>query len=287
MTKGVYLGSSGSVEIQRSSLNVPLASHLGADDVNVGLRRFSFDFDPSALITGDHIEIRTEDGSDLQLVDGHAFPDWRGYVHVDDAGGIRLFDSFADAINGDKEQAVELVAPATPQPIGVRTRNSRFRFVAKVANYEFTTSRESVDLTSLGDEHRRHYASGLISGQGQLQCFWDYERELCDLPDCGEQVELAQYLAELVLRVKQGANFAARLNLALDGKNSVWWDCPICLVTNVAMGFEPGQPIRASVDFVTSGPLRLRVGDPPAYLLQESTDSLLQESGDRLELEDD
>lgn len=286
MTKGIYLGDSGSVEIQRSSLNVPLASELSADDVNVDLRRFSFDFDPAALITGDQVEIRTEDGSDLQLVDGHVFPDWRGYVHVDDAGGIRLYRSFADAINGELQQAVELVAPTAPQPIAVRTRNSRFRFVAKVSRYEFTTSRESVDLTSLGDEHRRSYASGLISGQGQLQCFWDFERELCDLSDCSEPVELAQYLAELVLRVKQGANFAARLNLLLNGKDSVWWDCPICIVTNVAMGFEPGQPISASVDFVTSGPLRLRVGDPPGILLQESSDSLLQENGDPLRLED-
>lgn len=287
MSKGIYLGDSGSVQIQRTSLNVPLASWIGADDVNVGLKRFSFDFDPGALITGDHIEIRTEDGSDLELVAGHAFPDWRGYVHVDDAGGVRLFESFAEAINGDMAEALALAAPAASQPIAVRTRNSRSRFLAKISSYQFTTSRETVDLTTLGEEHRKSYASGLISGQGSLECFWDYERELCDLPDCGDQVELAQYFAQLVLRVKQGASFAANLNILLNGANSVWWDCPICIVTNVAVAFEPSSPIKTSIEFVTSGALRLRVGDPPGYLLQENTDSLLQESGDRLELEDD
>jgi hypothetical protein len=281
---GIYLGDSGSVEIRRTALNTPLSSLLDDADVNVARKRFSFDFDSTALITGDHIEIRTEDGSDLQLVAGHAFPDWRGYINVDQAGGIRLFSSFTDAINGDFDAALDLIAPTASQPILVSTRNSQYRFLARVSTYQFTTSRESLDLTGLGEEHRRQYASGLISGQGSLTCFWDYERKLCEF-DTDDQLELSQYLAELVLRAQQGSSFAARLNLLLDGSNSVWWDCPICIVTNVAMALEPTQTIQTNIEFVTSGPLNLRVGTPPGYLLQESSDQILLESGDGLELE--
>ena len=45
MTKGIYLGNSGSVEIERSSLNAPLASVLNPSDVNAVTHRLSFDFD--------------------------------------------------------------------------------------------------------------------------------------------------------------------------------------------------------------------------------------------------
>jgi len=277
---GIYLGDSGSVEILRTALNTPLSSLLDEADVNVTRKRFSFDFDTTALITGDHIEIRTEDGSDLQLVAGHAFPDWRGYINVDQAGGIRLYASFAEAINGELATALDLIAPTVSQPILVHARDSRYRFLARVSTYQFTTSRESLDLTGLGEEHRRQYASGLISGQGSLTCFWDYERELCDGLG-NNQLELSQYLAELVLRAQQGSSFGARLNLLLDGSNSVWWDCPICIVTNVAMAFEPTQVIKTTIEFVTSGLLKLKIGTPPGY----STDFLLQESGDPLEVE--
>lgn len=287
MTRGVYLGDSGSIQVERSSTNTPLSSLLDPGDVNVSRKRFSFDFDPSALITGDDIEIRTEDGSPLELVDGHAFPDWRGHIHIDDAGGVRLFNNFEDALNGEESSALALIAPTTAQPILVRTRGSRFRYLARVESYEFTTNREAVDLTGIGEEFRRNYASGLISGQGSVNCFWDYDREICDLPDCKDSVELAHYFAQLVLRVQQGASFAAKLNIVSTSDRAVWWDCPICIVTGVGMSFVSSQVLSARIDFVTSGPLRLHIGDPPAYLLQESSDALLKEDGDLIELEDD
>ena len=277
---GVYLGDSGHIEIRRRGMNSSMSSILDPADVNVARRRFSFDFESEALISGDQIEIATEDGSTLELVDGHIAPDGRWFCHVDDAGGIRLYDNFEDAINGDESNALALVAPTRNIPILARTRNSAFLCVADVTSYEMTTSRDAVDITQLGSEHRQHYASGLISGQGRLSCFWDYEKDICSLPTGAERVEVAHYFAQLVLRLQQGASFDGRFYLKSAAPGSlVWWEA-LCIVTNVAMSFDPTQPIVSNIDFVTTGPVHLRVGEPPNYLLQEDRDLLLQEDNE-------
>lgn len=286
MSGSIYLGNSGAVELQRTTINTPLVSALDPTDVNLGANRFSFDFDPAALITGDYVTIRTTDGSNLELIAGHAFPDWAGYIHIDDAGGIRLFSDFDSAIAGERSDSIPLQVPTATQQIEVRSEGRIFRYLAKITDYSITTSREAVDLTSLGEEHRRHYASGLISGQGSLNCFWDFRYEMCDGITCSGS-ELSQYLAQLILRVKQGASFYGRFFLLSDAPDFVWYDAPLCVVTNVAIAVNAQTAIKAQIDFVTSGPIHLRVGEPPGYLLLEDSDFLLQEDGSRLELEDD
>lgn len=290
MTKGIYLGSSGSVEIERSSASTPSLSVLDAADVNIDINRFSLDVDQSVLITGDQVEIRTEDGSILELISGHTFPDWFGYVHVDDAGGIRLYEGFNEAIRGDKANCLPLIAPSAPQPVTVHTRGSEFRYLAKITNYELTTSRESIDLTSLGDEHRNSYTAGLISGQGTLSCLWSYKTGLCDEEGCAEQIELTHYFAQLILRLKQGSCFKGRFNLMKSKDESVWYEAETCIVTNVAIAMQPSDLARMQVEFIVSGPIHLHVGQPPAYLLLEDAqfnDYLLQENSGLFELEDD
>ena len=98
----VYMGEDGGLMIKRTAVGQGLLrSQLDPGDVNVARKRFSFDFPVEALITGDRIEIFTADGSNLTLVDGHNFPDGLWHCHIDDAGGVRLYDEFEDAINGD------------------------------------------------------------------------------------------------------------------------------------------------------------------------------------------
>lgn len=274
----VYLGEQGLLEIRRAGIGEgALASMLNPNDVNVTRRRFSFDFEPEALITGDLVEIYTEDGSTLELVAGHSFPDGRWYIHVDNTGGVRLYDSFADALNGGIDTALALVAPTRDIPISVRTRDSLYRCTAQMRSWQMTTSREAVDITTLGEEHRRQYGAGLISGQGSLACMWDYKREMCDPFKSDERIEEPHYYAQLVLRVKQGSEFDGRffINHSPDDR-WVWWEAT-CVVTNVALSFNPGQVIDAQVEFVTTGPIHLRIGEPPGYLLQEDADLLLLE----------
>jgi hypothetical protein len=293
----VYLGDSGYIELEREGLNTSLSSILDPGDVNVAQRRFSFDFDSGALITGDEIDIATTDGSTLELVDGHVFPDGRWFCHIDQAGGIRLYNNFADSINGERDQALPLVLPTRDIPIVVRTRNNEYRCIAQVSSYQMTTSRDSVDITSLGDEFRAGYANGLISGQGSLSCFWDYTASVCEGRD-PDSVEMPHYLAQLVLRTQQGCGFLGRFFLKGEGRTAInrtnqsstddtlWWDAR-CLVTNVATNFSADDIVTSTVEFVTTGPVRLKLGRLPSYLLQENSDSVLLESGAKLELEYD
>ena len=150
------------------------------DDVVVVDRRFSADFPPSSIITGARLEIGTQDGSNLQLVQGHNFPDGYWYCHVDDTGGIRLYDRFEYAINGGQQTRYLLFNHLLIQQIYIHTKDENYNGVAQIQRWTMTTDRESVDLTVLGNEYRDNYSNGLISGQGELQCLWEYRHDPCD-----------------------------------------------------------------------------------------------------------
>ena len=108
----VYLGSDGFVELKRDSAALAAQGELNAADVNVERRRFSIDGAEGSLISGDHISIITADKSSLVLVSGHTnskgeyYKDWRGYVHVDDVGGLRLYSNFDQSLKGDMSSAL-------------------------------------------------------------------------------------------------------------------------------------------------------------------------------------
>ena len=279
----VYLGDIGSVEIRRTAFfSGDLSVKLEPEDVVPARKRFSFGEETSnALITGDQLEIETVDGSNLELVAGHIQPDGRWFIHVDDVGGLRLYNSFEDALNGEIPPALDLVTPSAPQQIRARTRNSLYRCVSQMRSWEMSTARETVDLTVLGEEHRRQYGAGLISGQGNLNCFWDYQRALCDPMHPDLTIEEPHYFAQLVLRLQQGARFDGRFYLKHDSnERSLWWEA-VCIVTNVGFSFSPGAPVETQIQFVTTGPIALKTGYPPAYLLQEDGDLIRLENDEQ------
>jgi len=288
-----YLGSSGSVELRRASENSSLAGTINPGDVNAGRRRFSFDFDSAALITGDKVEIATVDGAPLAFVDpsgwsdGALHPDGKWFVSVDDAGGIRLYRSFEDALNGQLSTAVQLQDITTALAVRVHTKNVIYRCLAQLTDYSITTSRETVDTTSLGEEFRDRYTAGLISGQGELTCIWDYRWAACDpaAKDGGSYPEAPNYLAQLVLQLQQGADFDGRFYLHTGADQLLWYEAS-CIVTNVAMAFGSNDVVRSQVQFVTTGPVKLRMGIPPTHLLLENRGLLLQESGAAIDLEE-
>ena len=284
----IYLGDSGAIELERDSLNIPLHSLLDPDDVNVARRRFSFDFPTSSLITGDKLEIATLDGSTLELVDGHVYPDGHWFIHVDPAGGVRLYDDFADALTGGFDNALPLIAPSAPQAITAKTSDSEFRCIGQVREYSFTSSRETLDLTGLGEEFRRSYADGLITGQGTLTCFWDYKHELCGGLDIDSEVP--NYLAQLVIRTQLGSDFVGRFYLKRPELNSegkyLWYEAR-CIITNCSLQFAVGQPVFSTVEFVATEQFTLRMGTPPSYLLQEDGNKILQEDRGGILLDSD
>ena len=278
----VYLGDSGHVQLRRTG--EPYGCILQAEDVDTSAQRFSIDFDPnfdgprpSPLITGDQVEFSSADGvSNLILVAGSTDASITRWVHVDNAGGIRLFDSYADAVNGNKDNAVALEAPADDQQIIVDVVNLQYNCVAQMQSWELTTQRETVDLTILGEEYRQFYDQGLVSGQGSITALWDYKFTECQDSFVDDAI-LAHYFSQLVIRFREGSKFQGIFTVYKGAEESVWYEAD-AIVTSVGMDFTPGRVISSSIQFVTTGQVQLKQGIPPGYLLQEDAGEILLET---------
>lgn len=269
----VYLGTIGLVELTRSSIDETFDSVVNPSDVNDSRNRFSFDFASGQLLTGDQLEIKATDGGLLDFVAGWGYPDGKWYIHVDEVGGIALYENFQDAVNGDSANRTRLSLPSRDIPIEVRVANSTPRCLGQVTSYELNTARDAVDVTELGEEFHRQYAT-LISGNGTLNCFFDYRTDPCGLDGTDlSPIEEVVYLHQLVLRQQLGSEFKARLSLVRAGAgqkatDELWYEFD-AIVTNVGVAFEPAQPVRSTINFVATGPIVLKVGSPSIYLLQE------------------
>lgn len=277
----VYFGQNGDVEIRRDTLLASLQTTLDPSDVNTSLKRFSVDKVSGSVITGDYVDIETLDKSTLELVSGHNYPDGSWYVHVDALGGIRLYNSFAHAITGGTTNALALVTPSAIKQITVRTRNFRYRHLARIKDFEITTSREQIDTTTLGDQFKRQYEAGLISGQGTMHCLWEHSEALADATPHATTREFPFYLAQLIIRLQQGADFLGRFFIYKDtstSANTVWYEAN-CVVTNVAVSVPAANEVTTRIEFITNGEIKLNTGTAPSFLLQEDSHKILQEDG--------
>ena len=306
----VYLGDSGQVTLSRDSGNEWLATTLDAADVNVNQRRFSVNFYSNAnrgdlaleqqtdsilnFITGDRVEIRTVavNGTrpNLGLIPGWTDPSITRFVYVDQAGGMRLYENFADSLEGSVNKALSLQAPTAAQQIEVKTVNSTIpRCLAEVVEYEITTSRDTIDTTILSSRYRQQYENGLIQGQGRLRCFWKHDIELCDPNNCYTDTgaverypEVSMYLAQLVLRLDQGSDFHGYFWIYRDPENddqSIWYDAPKCIITNCVVSVVSGAIIETTIEFISSGRVQLKQGIIPDRLLLEGTPIRADQAG--------
>jgi hypothetical protein len=291
----VYLGNVGNIEITRKASENDLESIVNPSDVNAGRNRFSFDFDEGCLISGDLVEITTTDGTDLDFIDASGWGDntvqssgnW--YIFIDELGGIRLYDNFDDSLEGSTEGLISLAAINRDIPIRVTVRDRDKRLLACVTDYELNTNRETVDITTLSDQYRQQYSS-LITGSGRITAQWDYVNEAGDEP--------VNYLMQLVLRTEIGSGFHAKFFIksadtdaaggsfsATQLNDALWWEFD-ALVTNSATSFAPGDIIVSTIDFVATGPIKLRARTTSARrLLQEAGDPILLEQGGYMLLE--
>ena len=294
---GVYLGNIGNIELTRKSLEGSKESLVNPSDVNAARDRFSFDFDEGFLISGDLVELTTTDGTDLDFVDASGWanstvqPSGNWYVFIDELGGIRLYDNFDDSLEGSAAGLVPLVAIARDIPIRVSVRDRDTRLLACITDYELNTSREAVDITTLSDQYRQQYSS-LITGSGRITAQWDY------INNAGS--EPVNYLMQLVLRTEIGSGFHAKFYIksadtdaaggsfsATQVNDALWWEFD-ALVTNSATSFAPGDIIVSTIDFVATGPIKLRARTTTERkLLQEDGDPILLEQGGYLLLEGD
>jgi len=274
----VFLGCSGSVELTRSSIDEVFASVVNPSDVNASRNHFSFDFPVGSLLTGDQLEIKATDGGPLNFVAGWGFPDGKWFIHVDEVGSVRLYNDFSNAVEGEGAGRVDLQLPDRNIPIEVRVHNAIARMLGEVTDFELNTSRDAVDVSELGEEFRRQHDT-LISGSGALNCFFDYNHELCGVTiSDGFEPELAVYMHQLILRQQLGSGFHARLFLVSrgaghDSNDEVWYEFD-ALITNVGIAFSPTAPVRSQIQFVTTGQIKLRVKAVSNYLLQEDFDRI-------------
>ena len=287
----VFLGEKGRILLSRKGGSSAYITLINAADIRDNVNRFSVDFAHEQFISGDQIEITTTGGEDLTWIDDpNADSSFTRFAHIDEAGGIRLYDSFNEAIAGEPSGAIPLIKPAADQEVSIRVVSSeQDRCLAEITNYTITTSRETIDTTNLGAHYRKQYESGLIQGQGQIECFWGLPGEDCDLEyGATRDIEFSSYLAKLCIRLVHGAAFHGWFYIYADDSNdsrSVWYESETCIVTNVAVSITPTELVKTSIDFVTSGPIVLKEGYLPHYLLQEQIDDfILTEAGGRIEL---
>lgn len=292
---GVYLGNIGNVELTRRSIESPLESIVNPSDVNASRDRFSFDFDEGCFISGDFIEIASTDGTPLDFIspsgwsDNTVYSSGNWFIFIDELGGIRLYDNFDDSLEGSVSGLVPLVDIARDIPISVSVRDRGGRLLACVTDYELNTSRETVDLTALGDRYREQYSS-LITGSGRLTAQWDYVNEASQEP--------VHYLMQLVLRTEIGSGLHLKLYVksanteasggpfsATQANDSLWWEFD-AIITASATSFAPGDIIVSTIDFIATGSIKLRSKTTtPSRLLQEAGDPILLEQGGYLLLE--
>ena len=253
---------------------------MQASDVDVAAA-FRIDFDPdyddtrpTPLITGDQGEFKAKVATDnLTLVSGVTDNDVTRWVHVDQTGGIRLYNSYQDAVNGGKDNAVELIAPSGDQDIIVDVVNVNYDSIAQMRSWEITTQRETVDTTILGEEFRAFYDQGLVSGQGSITALWDYEYTEC-VDSFSSDSELANYFSQHI-RFREGSKFKGMFLIVNDGDEAVWYEAD-CICTNVGMNFDwCGRYLNDS--FTITGDM-VEQGEPPSYLLLDGT----TKSGDQI-----
>ena len=285
----VFLGDTGRILLDRKTSQERFVTLVNASDVRADVNRFSVDFAHEQIITGDALEIRTTGGEDLNWInDSSADNSFTRYAHVDDAGGIRLYDTFSDAIRGDFSNSIDLTTPTANQEVTIQVSGGGdSRCLAEVTSYQITTNRETIDTTHLGAHYRKQYEAGLIQGQGSIDCLWRHPGlSICD-EGISDSTEFVSYLARLCIRLVHGAAFHGFFYIYYGGDDrSLWYESESCIVTNVAITITPTQLVRTTIDFVTSGAITLREGVIPSYLeLEENEFDVELEQGGNIELE--
>ena len=259
----VYLGNAGNIILTRDSEDM-IEGTVKLADVNIDKDMFSFSFKQGALITGDYIEISNKvTASPLTFITAagwatgvqQAKGSW--FISVDQLGGIRLYDTYQNAVAGLPQGRVGLAVPAASIDITCKIINAVPRILANIIQFELSTDREAVDTSSLGDEFRNQYST-LITGSGSIDCQFDYAT-------VGD-TEIAVYLHNLLLRQQFGSNFKANLYILTEGQaqgvnasnDSVWYEIQ-GVMTNAAIRCTAGDIIESRFTFVTTGEIALRV----------------------------
>lgn len=267
-------GDNGCIKLRRASEN-PGDTSVRPEDVNIFSNRFGFDGSGENLITGDRVEIATQDPRGLAFIDPSWWADGQrhrslaAYANVNSGGSLRLFRTFAEAINNDIPDAGRLSDfSGAPINVTVDVRDVEFNPLGGVTGYTFNTDRAAIDTTSLGELFTTNFSAGNITGSGTIDCYFQPKRESCG-PDDMSEVEINVLLPKIILRTELGGQFSAILQLFDDGGRSpVFYEID-AIATRTGVTVRTGGLIELAIDFVTTGEYKLRIGEPSGYILRE------------------
>lgn len=281
-----FLGHYGKIKLRRKSAQ-SFRTFVSPDDVNTTLNRFSFDGSIENLLTGDQLRIVTDDPRGLDFLPGSTWPDGGGatqneviaYSNINAIGGIRLFETFPNAINNNRSTEYSLEAfSGNPIAVDISVYGSVERLLGDVTGYSFNTDREALETTTLSDRFKKMYSAGLISGSGSIDCIFNTQNS--------GQIENSLLMLQLINRTDIGSEFSCALQLVEDeaysGAQDVYYEFD-AMVTRTGIEVRPDQTINCVIDFVTTGEIKLLIGEPSGYILKEDTDRIrLQQNLDFL-----
>lgn len=281
-----FLGQYGKIKLRRKAAET-FTSEVSPADINTVLNRFGFDGSLDNLLSGDQVVISTSDARGLDFLPSSTWPDGGGatlnqvvaYVSINAIGGIRLFSTFTDAINNDRTAEYPLEAfTGASIAIDVQIYGSVERILGDVTGYNFNTDRETLDTTTMSDRFKRMYSAGLISGAGSIDCLFSVSNS--------GLVENSLLMLQLINRTDIGSEFQCYLQIT---DSDVYVTTPdiyyefSATITRTGIEVRSDQAISCAIDFVTTGEIRLLIGEPSGYILKEDTDRLrLQQNLDFL-----
>ena len=323
-----FVGHSGAIKIQRGGESY-FNANVAPDDINTVLQRVGIEGSLDNLITGDQIELSTEDERGLlfipalfwsiagEAVDGYSEVVWssgttvgmagwsddefstvsdlpppgydevrlsayavqknmRAHVHVNAMGGIRLFPSFIDAVNNVRANEIDLaVFYGEPIPVEVQIADTRPNTLGSVTSFEINTDRAAMEVSSLSDKFRQQYSAGLLSGNGSIECLFSYQNIAPE--------ETPLFLLQVINRLDIGSAFKALLSISSREVSpifteEVYYDVE-AVVTRAGVTVSSDALVACSIDFVTTGEFKLKIGVPPEYVLKEDNDAIYLEQG--------
>ena len=275
-----FIGNVGNVRLRRNN-EVVLSALVKDADVTVVLNRVGFEAATDNLLTGDRVTISTADPRGLLFFTVGSWVDGEGveqrtfspFINVNAAGGLRFFPTFADAVNNNRAAEYQVQSFAgDPLLIQLVVRDISANVLGDVTGYTFNTDREGLDATTLNDKFKRMYSAGLISGSGKIDCLFN------NVTSGVKETPLL--MLQLIHRVDIGSEFDCLLSItdsandtALSASDNIYYEFT-AMVTRSGLELSGDDVISCSIDFVTTGEIKLLVGRPSGYILKEDDDRL-------------
>jgi hypothetical protein len=274
----VFLGVHGTVKLRRNTGAVPVqvVDSIDPADITTTLNRIGLDTSLDNILTGDRLDISTTDARGLECfapgswLSGTVEKEISVYVNINNAGGLRFFPSFSDAVNNNRSAELTVYAfTGAPIAITYTIRDVSYNTLGNVTSYQLNTDREALDVTSLSDKFRNQYAAGLISGSGTIDCLFDYSSD-------GSK-ESPLLMLQLIQRLDIGSEFDCAFYLTdteITPETQTIFYQTTAMVTRAGVTVNTTDTIQCAIDFVTTGEIRLLVGRPADYILKEDDDRI-------------